>query len=372
MTFDFQPSIRLTDILGQRFEYNRFTNKERQFFLTKNGRSALVRGLSIIYNPQKSKILVPDYNCGNEIEAVVKSGHTPVFYPINKGCKVNPATILNRIDKTVNAILVTHYNGYPQPIFDIVDLCRKEKIYLVEDCAHVLNTDLNDQPLGSFGELSIFSPRKQLPIPDGGILYLNSDHLSARLNLNRLRKTQQLLAIFDLVKPKIKQIFPGKSMGGVLFNEIKYTTISENINLTDFTEVDYDAPMSAISKFLLPRFNLNQIAKIRRRNFNLLHDRFKNIECIEELFPPPEKTVCPWLYLAIVPNPWDLFAHLRAARIPCIVFWSFFHRLYPFGQTAVAENLKKHVIGLPIHQQISENELDVMAENIRNYFKIKK
>jgi dTDP-4-amino-4,6-dideoxygalactose transaminase len=315
--------------------------------------------------------LVPDYNCGNEIEAVVKSGYTPIFYPINPACQIDTAAIENLINQDVNAILITHFNGFPQPVNEVAEYCTNEKIFLIEDCAHVLNTHLNNQPLGSFGDISIFSLRKQLPLPDGGILSVRIDKSTDDFLFNMPEKADQFSAIIDIAKTKVKEFSNRLGLGlgyGATNEKVIDTRYGANFT-TDFKETSYNKSMSGVSKFLLRRFDLNKIAKIRQRNYKMLYDRLIEVEGINTLFPPPDESICPWLYLAVVSDPWDFYDHLSGVGIPSVVFWSFFHPLFPFGKTMIAEKLKRHVIGFPIHQNLSGNEMAAIAHNVKKYFK---
>ena len=70
----------------------------------------------------------------------------------------------------VQAILAPHYFGFPANIKSLVSLCKIYDVAVVEDCAHSFLTKIDDQPVGSFGDIAIFSMRKTLAIPDGGAL----------------------------------------------------------------------------------------------------------------------------------------------------------------------------------------------------------
>ena len=68
---------------------------------------------------------------------------------------------------------MVHYFGFPQDMAAIAELCREQRLYLIEDCAHVFGA----QPaleLGKHGDVSVFSWRKFLPLFDGCDLLINS------------------------------------------------------------------------------------------------------------------------------------------------------------------------------------------------------
>jgi dTDP-4-amino-4,6-dideoxygalactose transaminase len=46
--------------------------------------------------------------------------------------------------------------GWPQPVAELADLCRRRGMLLVEDCALSLLSDIPEGSLGAFGDWSIF------------------------------------------------------------------------------------------------------------------------------------------------------------------------------------------------------------------------
>jgi dTDP-4-amino-4,6-dideoxygalactose transaminase len=70
----------------------------------------------------------------------------------------------------VKAALIINYFGFLQPFrMEIKRLCQERGITLIEDCAHSLLTE----GTGLAGDVSIYSFRKLLLVPDGGGLRMN-------------------------------------------------------------------------------------------------------------------------------------------------------------------------------------------------------
>jgi dTDP-4-amino-4,6-dideoxygalactose transaminase len=101
----------------------------------------------------------------------------PVFYRIDENLAPQIQHIETLINPRTKAILVAHFFGFPAPLDALKSLCRAHGIRLIEDCAHSLFGQGPLGPLGSSGDAAIFSPRKFLPIPDGGIAVLNSSSI---------------------------------------------------------------------------------------------------------------------------------------------------------------------------------------------------
>ena len=87
-------------------------------------------------------------------------------------------------------LYVIHYVGWPQPMAELADLCRRRDMLLVEDCALSL---LSETPTAArsaaFGDWSVFCLYKTLPLPNGALLVQNDQRLESleRLQLRARR-----------------------------------------------------------------------------------------------------------------------------------------------------------------------------------------
>ena len=78
------------------------------------------------------------------------------------------------INKNVKLAVITHYAGLPIDLSDIRKVCKKKKIYLIEDCSQGPGAKINGKKVGSFGDIAIFSTgyRKNLATgANGGLIY---------------------------------------------------------------------------------------------------------------------------------------------------------------------------------------------------------
>ena len=112
---------------------------------------------------------------------------------------------LYKIDtSSVFGIIMIHYFGQPQDIKKFQNYCRSNDIYLIEDNAHGFGGTINDKCLGTFGDIGISSPRKILPIAQGGILYLLAESTDVNL-YSFLQKKPFQLQILNFIKTIIQQ-----------------------------------------------------------------------------------------------------------------------------------------------------------------------
>lgn len=370
MICDF-PQAKLSYLFGKPSNSLDFISKSPYRFLTENARTALFQGIKLLgrHGNGRNEIVVPAYNCGTEVEAIVRSGYKPVFYKIDLVCRPDIDDMEKKIGPQTFAVLVTHFNGFPQPIEEIKDLCLRNNILLIEDCAHVLKTEISYGCLGTFGDAAIFSLGKFLPIRKGGLLIINRDEFVRENGIDMRGKSELADDLIFLLKKLIRNNFmPGSQVKEQKQKPIGPCSKEEIVEIFDFTENHYDQGIPLLSRFLVERFDLNEIVMIRRRNYTHLHEGLNGAKVLRSLSGRLPQGVCPWFYLAEVPDPWKLKEYLGFKAIESIVFWSYFHKDFPFEHYPESTYLKNHVIALPIHQDLPLSDMDYISEKVKEYF----
>jgi len=138
-------------------------------------RFALREGLRALARERGLRRLwIPALLCCCVREAVEAAGVEPALYDV--GSRLQP-----RLDTLAPApgdgLLVVHYFGLLAPLDAVAAFCREHGLALVEDCAHTVPDPASPIRAGSYGTLAVFSPRKQAPVPGGGLLVVNDPAL---------------------------------------------------------------------------------------------------------------------------------------------------------------------------------------------------
>lgn len=117
-------------------------------------------------------------------EAIGIVGATPVFVDIDPATyNIDPELIEAAITPRTRAIIPVHLYGAPAPMDRIMEIARKHKLAVVEDCAQAIGATFGGRPVGTFGEFGAFSffPSKNLgAYGDGGMLTTNDKALADR------------------------------------------------------------------------------------------------------------------------------------------------------------------------------------------------
>lgn len=104
-------------------------------------------------------------------------------------CDVDPRTLNARacdIEKCITpktkAVLLLHFGGIPCEMDDIVSLCEKHNIKLIEDCAAGVCSTYKGKALGTFGDMGMwsFDAMKILVCGDGAMLHFKDPSVRAK------------------------------------------------------------------------------------------------------------------------------------------------------------------------------------------------
>ena len=103
------------------------------------------------------KIAIPVAVCPSVVQAVLYSGNIPVFVDIeSKFLGISPDELEHVIDK-VDAVIAVHAYGTICEIDRLATICHSKSKLLIEDCAQSLGATLHGVPVGSWGDVSLFS-----------------------------------------------------------------------------------------------------------------------------------------------------------------------------------------------------------------------
>ncbi len=104
------------------------------------------------------EIIVPPLTWVSDISAVLQNGFKPIFCDISLSTlALDIKEIKKKITKNTRAIFLTHILGYNGLTQELLDLCKKKNIMLIEDVCESHGTTFKGKKCGSFGLISNFS-----------------------------------------------------------------------------------------------------------------------------------------------------------------------------------------------------------------------
>lgn len=388
-----RPAPLLNHIFTHRDDHKPvFPLDQQRCYYFFSARYALSAGIKASGIGSDDIVLLPSYNCWTEIDPFIHAKIKPVYYKIKKNLDIDFDDLLSKITNKVKAILVTHFLGFPQPIGEIKKICEDRNLILIEDCAHAFLSTYNDTFLGSYGDFSIFSLMKTLPVPNGGVLLINNKNIKYRHNVinPKIFPTFFYLAellkrgtvnVNGLIKNHVKKIFYHGLHLCLTSQRLFLAGFRKLVNQNGIYLVRPDSYLflqnlcswgiSDISKNIISRMNFEEIKNKRRRNFEYVLNHFLKNE--KGLLPFGELPagVCPLFFPIIIESAEKrerLYAVLKKKGIVTHPWWNRFHPDVPWDQFPDAVYLKQRLFGLPIHQDLTFKHLDCIINAFEDLY----
>ncbi|MBI4061616.1 MAG: hypothetical protein HY403_09315 [Elusimicrobia bacterium] len=284
------------------------------------------------------KLWVPEYFCGDALAPARRLGIPLSFYPVKEDLSPDfPEDLAGP-----GALLLVHYFGFPNAAAAAGAACRRAGLTLIEDAAHVL---IPCDGIGS-SDWAIYSPRKLLALPSGGLLILPEKAVSqlpaaeppeagesARWALRRL--TQSALRVARIPWHGGRSV-PAAADGS-------------------------DPAVRACSVYALSllkqaEIGFGEVARRRRENFYRVASWIGHVRDARPLHHDLPDAVCPYAYPLRVPDAERFVGALRASGVPAYRWPD----LPPEAGGPVARRLAAEMVLLPVHQSLLPRELERM------------
>ncbi len=196
----------------------------------------------------------------------------PRFIDVELGSySMLPENIEKAITKKTKIVIVTHHFGNPNKIEDIAAICKKNDLFLIEDCCDALGSEYNEKKVGSFGIASTYSfyPAHHITTGEGGMVLCDNVDL---FRIARSMKTWGSGCYCDSRSEKLEGCC-GRRLSGK-FGDLpigydhKYVYEQKGFNLKPLEQ----QAAIGIEQFRKFPYFINK----REENFNELNDFFKN------------------------------------------------------------------------------------------------
>ena len=129
-----------------------------------SGTAAIHLALILLGVKNDDCVICSSFTFSASVNPIIYLGASPIFIDSEKDTwNMDPflleQAIVNQINinKKPKAIILVHLYGYPSKIEEIIIISKKYDIPLIEDAAEGLGSKYKNQPLGTFGDIGIFS-----------------------------------------------------------------------------------------------------------------------------------------------------------------------------------------------------------------------
>jgi len=339
-------------------EVRRFENEFASFagcqhaIAVANGTVALELALYGLKIGKGDEVIVPSRTFVASASCAIMRGAKPVFAdvdPISQTLTAN--NIREVLTSSTKAIIAVHLAGWPCDMDPIIELAREHGLRVIEDCAQAHGATYKGRPVGCLGDAAAFSFCQDKIMStggEGGMLTTNHDELWERA-----------WSFKD----------HGKDHGAAH----KQQTSSGFRWLHDFffTNSPTTEMQAAIGRSLLAK--LPRQVDLRRRNANILSQRFGTLPALRVTIPPQEIGHAYYKYYVFLRPEWlrdgwsrdHLLQAIVAEGIPC--FSGSCSEIYleravpkdmrPAQRLQVARQLGETSLMFLVHPTLSEQDM---------------
>lgn len=133
------------------------------------------------------EVIVSPYTMSACAAAPLLYGAIPVFADVEETGALSAASVAARLTPRTKAVLVVHQFGIPADMDGIMALAEKHGLKVIEDCAQAWGARHRGRPVGTIGDIGVFSfnVNKTIQSGEGGLCVTRDADLAYRLQLVR-------------------------------------------------------------------------------------------------------------------------------------------------------------------------------------------
>ncbi|MBK8848090.1 MAG: DegT/DnrJ/EryC1/StrS family aminotransferase [Bacteroidetes bacterium] len=310
-----------------------------------NGTDALQIAMMALGLQQGDEVISASFTYIATVEVIALLKLTPVLVEVdpNTFC-IDPAAIEKAITPKTKAIVPVHLFGQCADMESILNIAHKHKLYVIEDVAQAIGatytfsdgTKHKSGTMGDIGTTSFFPSKNLGCYGDGGAIFTNSAELGNRIQMIA-NHGQSVQYVFDEVGCNSR-----------------LDTLQAAILRTKLKHLDaYAAARNHAASYYDKAFAKHPLIKIPVRNPKSTHVFHQYTLCLNGV------------------NRDAIRSALAERNIPAMIYYpipvhqqkAYRSSRYHSGDFPISEQLCKEVISLPMHTELSEDQLKYITEN---------
>jgi dTDP-4-amino-4,6-dideoxygalactose transaminase len=141
------------------------------------------------------EVITTPFTFAATTEVIKHCGAKPVFADIDpKTYTIDPAKIASKVSRKAKAIIPVHLYGQSCEMDPIMEIARKKKLLVIEDCAQALGAEYKGKKVGSIGDvgcLSFFPVKSLGAYGDGGMVITDSEEIAEKVRMLRIHGAKE-------------------------------------------------------------------------------------------------------------------------------------------------------------------------------------
>lgn len=300
-----------------------------------NGTVALAAMYLALDIGRGDEVIVPSMTFISSATSVVHVGGTPVFADVDpRTFNLDPSDVQRRITTRTKAVLAVHYAGQPAALDELQLVCDHAGIALLEDAAQAVGARYLGRSVGSYGKMSMFSftPTKNITMGEGGVVTTNEVEVADYLRL--LRNHGQTA-------------------------QYRHEILGWNWRLTEM--------QAAMGVVQLDR--LDAILRRKLDNARWMTARLQDVPGVTTPWVDPRCLPVFMIYTCLIDRNRDaVLGGMLGAGIEAKLYFPPVHRQpifeQPNLQLPVTDHLAEHMLSLPMHSLLAQDELEEVADTL--------
>lgn len=300
-----------------------------------SGTAALHCSMLALGVKKGDEVVLPSFTFVSTANVVLACGGRPIFVDNKDDYNIDPAALKKAITRRTKAVIPVHLYGYPADMQEVREVAERRSLAVVEDAAESLGAEYRGKQTGTLSDAGCFSlySTKVVTAAEGGAISTDDDDFAEKV---RLIRNHGMVRGYD-----------SRSLGF-------------NYRLTEIAAAIGSAQMDKLQGFI----------GARRRNAAYLSDRFGSVKGARFTQNASDRSHVYYLYtLYLKKNRDKVLERLKARGIGAAVYFRMpVHKtpLYAgsgYGRLRLkrAEAASKHVLSLPVHPALREEEVERVA-----------
>ena len=154
-----------------------------------SGTSAILLSLMAIGIKKGDEVITPAHTFVATASPIVFLGGTPVYADIEEETyTINPNDIERKITKNTKAIIPVHLYGHPCDMDLIEDIAKDHGLYIIEDACQAHGSTYRGKKVGTIGDIGCFSffPSKNVTVlGEGGMVVTDNEEQGRKISMLR-------------------------------------------------------------------------------------------------------------------------------------------------------------------------------------------
>ena len=299
------------------------------------------------------EVIMPSYSLVSTASAFVRHNAEIVWCDVREDTKnIDETKIELLFSNKTKAIVVVHYAGISSEMDKILEICKNNNLFLIEDSAHAIDCFYKGKPLGNFGDFAAisFHQTKNIQCGEGGALLVNNPNMIERAEFIRDRGTNRIHFNRGIIDE-----YEWVEMGSnFLMSELQaaflYPQLLELQKITQNRLKSWNTYYQLLSEFL-SKDKLPKIPLDVKHNGHLFYIILSSIE--------QRKKITKFLQTK------GISAHFHYLPLHKAPFWK---GKYNHLELPVTDNVSDTLLRLPLYFNMSKEEIEYVVKYIKIFF----